>query len=78
MLLRSLNFGLPVLAFVSYPSLLGPLQFSKLDTTSVTKILYQNMMSTEPDTSARNVRVAPSKAEDVSGEKARYTQIAFT
>ena len=44
-------------------------QFSKLDNASVTKILYANIMNTEPDTSPRNVRVAPTKGGDAGIEK---------
>ncbi|CAM9203014.1 unnamed protein product, partial [Ectocarpus fasciculatus] len=44
--------------------------FSKLDNASVTKILYANIMSTEPDTSPRNVRVTPTKSGDAGIEKA--------
>ncbi|CBN79110.1 Neurofilament triplet L protein, putative [Ectocarpus siliculosus] len=43
--------------------------FSKLDNASVTKILYANIMSTEPDTSPRNVRVTPTKSGDAGIEK---------
>eukprot|EP00752_Nemacystus_decipiens_P014297 g12717.t1 len=43
--------------------------FSKLDNASVTKILYANIMNTEPDTSPRNVRVAPTKGGDAGIEK---------
>ena len=46
-------------------------QFSKLDNARVTKILYQNIMNMEPDTSPRNVRVAPTKPVDNSEGKAR-------
>ncbi|CAM9630102.1 unnamed protein product [Laminaria digitata] len=49
--------------------------FSKLDNARVTKILYQNIMSMEPDTSPRNVRVAPSKAVDNSEGKARQIKM---
>lgn len=54
----------------SWPARASPArQFSKLDNASVTKILYANIMDTEPDTSPRNVRVAPTKGGDAGIEK---------
>ncbi|CAB1117102.1 unnamed protein product [Ectocarpus sp. CCAP 1310/34] len=40
-----------------------------LDNASVTKILYANIMSAEPDTSPRNVRVTPTKSGDAGIDK---------
>ena len=52
-------------------------QFSTLDNARVTKILYQNIMSMEPDTSPRNVRVAPSKPVDNSEGKVRRFGVLY-
>ncbi|CAM9292147.1 unnamed protein product [Scytosiphon promiscuus] len=48
------QYGPPSPPFCNRPH---RLLFSKLDNASVTKILYANIMSTEPDTSPRNIRI---------------------
>ncbi|CAM9542415.1 unnamed protein product, partial [Choristocarpus tenellus] len=50
-------------------------QFHKLDNASVNKVLYQNIMSTEPDTSPRNVRVSPHKPKDANLAKRMQMKI---
>ncbi|CAM9265222.1 unnamed protein product [Phaeothamnion confervicola] len=47
----------------------GKDSFSKIDSANVNKVLYHNMMATELDTSARNVRVAPARPDDSDKSK---------